>query len=57
MVWAANMAFCEERGCFQVFIYDESITNFLDFTRLTQYMLSVQNRCDLLQSERVALNG
>ncbi len=43
--------------CFQMFICNESITNFLNFTRLTQYMLSVQNRCDLLQSERVVLNG
>lgn len=43
--------------CFQMFIGNESITNFLDFTRLSQYMLSVQDRCDLLQSERVVLNG
>ena len=43
--------------CFQMFICNESIMNFLNFTRLTQYMLSVQNRCDLLQSERVVLNG
>ena len=43
--------------CFQMFIGNESITNFLDFTRLSQYMLSVQDRCDLLQSECVVLNG
>lgn len=39
--------------CFQMFICTESITNSLNFNELTQYMCSVQDCCDLLQSERV----
>ncbi len=58
MAWAARMSFCEEVGaCFQLFICTESITNSLNFTKLTQYMCSAQDRCDLLQSECVVLNG
>ena len=43
--------------CFQMFICTESIMNSLNFNELTQYMCSAQDRCDQLQSERVAFNG
>ena len=51
-----NVALRGRVPCFQMFICNERITNFLNFTRLTQHMFSVQDRCDLLQSERVVFN-
>ena len=52
-----NVALRGRVPCFQMFICTESITNSLNFTKLTQYMCSAQDRCDLLQSECVVLNG
>ena len=43
--------------CVQMFICTESIMNSLNFNMLTKYMRSAQDRCDQLQSERVAFNG
>lgn len=38
-------------------ICTESITKYLNFNGLIQYMCSAQDRCDQLQNERVAFNG